>query len=207
MNRSAYRIINLITIYRLIAVPVLLALLFGRYLDAFKWALLVSFFTDAVDGTLARHFRVVSVFGAKADSIGDDLTVATGIVGMVLLNPDYLINNRWPILLLLALFGIQLAIAIVRYGKTTSFHTWLAKIAAVFQAMFLLSFFFIGPQDILFYAAVVITGLDLLEEIVMVYILHDYHTDIKGIRQAIQISREQKMRYFEKMRDQFKRNG
>lgn len=187
MNKTSYRIINGITFYRLAAMPFLLLLLFTDHLTAFKWGLLLSFFTDAIDGFLARYFKIVSVLGAKLDSIGDDLTVATGIIGIVVLDRQFLTEQMFYVVILLLLYIVQIGAALIRYGKTTSFHTWLAKIAAVLQGLFLLSFFFWGTVYWLFYAVVVFTALDLAEEIVMVFMLREYHTDVKGIYQALKL--------------------
>ena len=67
----------------------------------------------------------------------------------------------------------------------TSFHTWLAKAAAIFQGVFLLLVFFTGePNMILFYTAVLVTMLELIEEIILVYLLPVWETDVKGIFQV-----------------------
>lgn len=189
MNRTYYRIINGITFYRLLAMPFLLLMLFYNDLTVFKWGLLISFLTDAIDGFLARFFKVSSVLGAKLDSIGDDLTVATGIIGIVVVDRSFLVEQMFFVVVLLLLFVIEVGAALIRYGKTTSFHTWFAKLAAVLQALFLLSFFFTGPLYWLFYAAVLVTAIDLVEEIVMIWLLRKYSTDVKGIYEALKLRR------------------
>ena len=67
--------VNSITLYRLLASLLLLYFIVINDLFTFKWLLLVSFFTDAIDGFLARKFKVTTVMGSKFDSIADDLTV------------------------------------------------------------------------------------------------------------------------------------
>jgi cardiolipin synthase len=64
----------------------------------------------------------------------------------------------------------------------TAFHTILAKGAAILQAVFLLALFF-WPEapKLLFYAAAVLTALDLAEEIVLVLLLREWRADIKGL--------------------------
>src|SRR5687767_4320299 len=90
MQKKSYYIINGITLYRLIAAPFLLFLILTRQSDLFKWLLAFSFFTDAIDGYLARKYKVVSVMGAKLDSLGDDLTVIVGVIGLFVLKPDFI---------------------------------------------------------------------------------------------------------------------
>ncbi len=64
----------------------------------------------------------------------------------------------------------------------TSYHTSLAKIAAIFQgSFFILLFFFIEPIYFLFYTAAIITSLNLIEEIIMILMLPKWEANVKGI--------------------------
>src|SRR5687767_7798746 len=78
----AVKLVNLVTLYRIVTFPLLVYLVLMDELELFKWLLGISFLTDAVDGQLARRFNANSVLGAKLDSIGDDLTVAAGAFGL-----------------------------------------------------------------------------------------------------------------------------
>jgi CDP-diacylglycerol--glycerol-3-phosphate 3-phosphatidyltransferase len=55
--------VNATTLYRLIAAPFLLLLIINHNLEVFRWLLGLSFFTDAIDGYLARKYKVTSAFG------------------------------------------------------------------------------------------------------------------------------------------------
>ena len=182
MQRSSFYIINAITLYRLLAAFVLLYFIIIGRQDIFKWMLAVSFFTDAIDGFLARRYHVVSIIGARIDSIADDLTVLMAILGIVFFQPDFLRQELSMVLLLVGLYLLQIVMAFIRYGKLTSFHTYLAKFAAVLQAVFLILFFFLNDwPTTLFYIAAIATILDLLEEIILVIMLPSWKTDVKGI--------------------------
>jgi CDP-diacylglycerol--glycerol-3-phosphate 3-phosphatidyltransferase len=182
MHSKAYHIINAITWYRVVMVPVLVTLLIFDRIDIFKWLLPVSFFTDFIDGFLARKYKVASVFGARLDSIGDDLTVAAGVAGIIVWKPAFMLDQLIPLGILLGLFIIQLIIAFTRFGKATSFHTYLAKLAALAQGCFLILFFFYPGMGLsLFYTAVIITLLDLVEEIILALIIDKWTTNIHGL--------------------------
>ena len=182
MKKSSYYIINGITLYRLIAAPFLLFLILTKQADIFKWLLAVSFFTDAIDGFLARKYKVASIMGAKLDSIGDDLTVIAGVVGLFVLKTEFIKKEFIWLIIIFILFLIQVILALARYGSFTSYHTYLAKVAAVFQGVFLiLSFFTPEPNRVLFYAAIIITALDLLEEIILTMLLPKWTANVKGI--------------------------
>jgi len=182
MKRPAFYLVNAITGYRLMATFVLAFLLYQLNLHLFKWLLGVSFFTDLIDGFLARKLKVQSSFGARLDSVADDLTVFAGIAGMYIFKYFFFEKHLPLLVLLLALFFIQTGIAYYRYGKTTSFHTYLAKTAAIFQGTFLILLFFMDkPPEILFYMAAFITAIELVEEIIITFVLSEWRTDVKGI--------------------------
>jgi cardiolipin synthase len=80
------------------------------------------------------------------------------------------------------LYLLQNTLAFLKYRRLTSFHTYIAKIAAVLQGMFLIAFFFFPqPVDWLFTLTVVFTGIDLLEEILLILLLPRYRTNVKGL--------------------------
>ncbi|HEY0667764.1 MAG TPA: CDP-alcohol phosphatidyltransferase family protein [Sphingobacteriaceae bacterium] len=182
MHKKSYYIINAITAYRLIAAPFLLILILNDNVEIFRWLLAFSFFTDAIDGFLARKYKTVSRFGARLDSIGDDLTVVVGLIGLITVQKDFVLDHLYLLIILFCLFAVQAFLAIRKYGKTTSFHTYLAKTAAVVQGVFLiLSFFFPEPLYLLFYLAIGITMIELVEEIILVLILPHWKINVKGI--------------------------
>ncbi|MFZ6012553.1 MAG: CDP-alcohol phosphatidyltransferase family protein [Bacteroidota bacterium] len=178
----AYYAINGITMYRLVSAPFLLLLAFTGEVIVFKWLIVLSFFTDAIDGPLARKFNVTSVFGSRLDSVADDATVLVSALGLWIIHPEF-IRAEWVIIAaLLFLLGIQTVAALVAYGKVTSFHTYMAKVSAVAQGVFFISFFFgYGPSYLLFLIAVTTTGIELIEEIALVIILPEWKTNVKGI--------------------------
>jgi phosphatidylglycerophosphate synthase len=181
VNRN-YFVVNGITWVRVVAFPFLLLLIWTDRQDLFKWLLGICFFTDAIDGILARKLKVASVFGTKLDSIGDDLTILAGVLGVWFFKKGFLYEQRWFIGTMLGLFAVQTLLAFLRYGRITSFHTVLAKLAAILQGSFLILLFFTDEPFLpLFFAASFITTLELIEEIILVLMLKEWHTNVKGI--------------------------
>lgn len=181
-SKTSVRIINLITLYRIVTFPLLIFLILTHHIVAFKWLLLASFITDAIDGYLSRKFDATSVLGAKLDSIGDDLTILAGTVGLFVTQFDFIKNELTPLIILFVIFLIQVGVSLIRYKKMSSFHTYLAKIAAVMTAIFLLSAFFLKRISYsLFYAAYIITLIELIEEIVLVFVIPRWKANVKGL--------------------------
>ncbi len=76
---------NVLSVLRLLGVPLFLWLLLGPHADA--WALVVlmiSGFTDWLDGVLARKLNQMSALGALLDPLADRLYIVATLVGLVL---------------------------------------------------------------------------------------------------------------------------
>lgn len=93
---------NLLTATRLVAVPVIVALLIaddGTFGSARWWALavfLIAASTDFFDGFLARRWGVVSSFGKLADPIADKALILTALVMLVVVDAI----PWWPVIVL-----------------------------------------------------------------------------------------------------------
>jgi cardiolipin synthase len=182
MHKKSYYIINGITLYRVVAAPILMVLIFTNQFDVFKWLLAFSYFTDLIDGYLARKYEVTSILGSRLDSIGDDLTVLVSIIGLYIFKPEFIHKELAILIILFSLFVLQTVFALIRYGKISSFHTYLAKSAALLQGLFFILIFFLPePSCYLFYTAAVITGIELLEEIILVALLPKWEANVKGL--------------------------
>jgi cardiolipin synthase len=75
---------NALSVLRLLGVPLFLWLLLGPHADA--WALvvlMVSGFTDWLDGVLARALNQTSAFGALLDPAADRLYILASLLGLV----------------------------------------------------------------------------------------------------------------------------
>ena len=181
-HKRAYYFVNAITLYRLVAALLMVFLLIYNRPDLFKWMIAISFFTDVIDGYLARKFNVASIIGAKLDSIADDLTIIVAMAAVFVFKPEFLKQERFIFIFLFTLLVIQTIYALFRYGKMSSFHTYMAKIAAILQgSFFILLFFLPEPLYPLFYIAAFVTGIELLEELIITHFLPEWETNVKGL--------------------------
>lgn len=173
---------NMLSAYRIMSSPALIICLIAGYFELFKLLLAISFFTDAIDGYIARLLKVETAFGARLDSIGDDLTVGIAIFGIATIYPGFLHDQVAGILIVLGLLAIQIGVALAKFRKMTAYHTYLAKLAAVLQAAWILFFlFFEIPIYPLYYVCISVTCLQIAEEILITLLLSEYTVNVKGL--------------------------
>lgn len=170
-----------LSVYRIISSPFLITLIFLDYRVLFGFFLLVSFLTDALDGYLARKMNIVTQRGAQLDSIGDIITYTVGLAGIVKFETAFIIEQIWIIILTFGLYILQLLMAYWRYGMPSSFHTYLAKLSAIIQSIFMIWFFFIDVEMWLFYFAVALSIIETVEEIILVLMFPKWKANIKGL--------------------------
>ena len=137
---------NVVTLIRLLCLPLYLYLLFVRdNRAAAGWLLGGLCATDWVDGYLARRLGQVSEFGKKFDPIVDRLLFMVAIVGMLVDGA----GPAWFLVTVLArevLVGGAVAIATLFYGMERFDVTFLGKVATALL-MFAVPGFLIGDSD------------------------------------------------------------
>lgn len=152
VNEGSDRILtlpNVITLIRLLCLPVFLYLLFGRdNRAAAAWLLAALGATDWVDGYLARRLGQVSTVGKVLDPVADRLLFFVGVVAIIVDGSVPL----WFAVLVLAREGlISLAtVTLAALGARRIDVTWFGK-AGTFGLMFAFPMF-LGSESTLSYA-------------------------------------------------------
>lgn len=175
-----YTIADWFSFYRIAAAPFLLLLIFLDFRLLFTWFLLISFATDAIDGFLARKLKITSATGSQLDSLGDQITFTIGVIGVLIFETEFIRENLILLIIAIIPFGIQMLYAFWKYGKATAFHTYLAKISAISQAVFIIWLLFFGPVYGLFYFTIAIGIIETLEEITLIYLYDNWVAGVKG---------------------------
>jgi cardiolipin synthase len=127
---------NLVTISRLLLVPVFAWVLWQQYHDLALLIFVVAGLSDAVDGYLARRFNQTSRFGAMLDPIADKAILITALILLTKL-------DLIPYWLALAVIGrdaiILLGAALYRLlaGRLEIVPTLLGKLHTLFAFLVL----------------------------------------------------------------------
>lgn len=115
-----FNIANILTMLRIVLVPVFLVALFVEGGDSTVWRLVatgifaVAAITDRIDGQLARKYGLVTDFGKLADPIADKALIGAALVGLSILG-----DLPWWVTIVIAAreLGITLLrFAVLRHG-------------------------------------------------------------------------------------------
>lgn len=187
-----YNIADWFSFYRIFAAPFLLLLIWFDERLIFTWFLLASYLTDAIDGYLARKLKITSPRGSQLDSFGDQITLIVSLVGLFFFETAFIKTNIVLIIIVFIPYISQMLMAYSKYGKATAFHTYLAKLSAIIQSVFILWSLFFAPVHSLFYIMIAIGLLETIEEIILIIMYDNWASDVKGLYWAFKDKRRLK---------------
>lgn len=182
---------NALSIARILASPVLVALAAAGNETAFTWVLVPALLSDIADGLIARIFRLQSKLGALLDSIADVLLLFTALYGTWVFHPGIVADHYLAGVLLIGAWVIQVVAALLRYGRLSSFHTLLSKVAGYLLGIFVGVLFLFGFQPWLLYLAVGVSVVGNLEELVLLALLPQWRPDVHGVWWLLRERREE----------------
>jgi CDP-diacylglycerol--glycerol-3-phosphate 3-phosphatidyltransferase len=158
---------NMLTVLRIMLVPVLVVALLGNtregdVLAAIVFALASA--TDFVDGYLARSRHSVTTFGKLMDPLADKLLIVAALIALVSL-------NRLEAWVAMVIITRELAVTVLRLGATQAgvvmAASMLGKVKTCMQIALILALIAVHGQplwlSLLLYATVLVTivsGLD-----------------------------------------------
>jgi cardiolipin synthase len=172
---------NVISALRLLAVFVLALLAWRHAATAFAWLLVAALVSDIADGLIARLFHVTSKLGALLDSTADSLLLLAAGYGALVFHPE-VVREHWPaVALLLGFWVFENLAALARYGRLSSFHTYLSKVAGYGLGIFIGVLFLFGYSGGLLHLAVGLSVAGNIEELWLLGLLPAWEPDVKGV--------------------------
>ena len=172
---------NLLSGARALAVPVLLVLALEEQRTAFTWVLIPALLSDIVDGWIARAFHVESRVGAALDSVADSLMLFVSVYGIWAFHPEVIRENAWLCGIAVGLWALEDVLALLRYRRLSSFHTYLSKIVANLLGLFIGWLFLFGFEPWLLYLAAGASIVASLEELALLRALPEWRADVRGL--------------------------
>ena len=87
----------------------------------------------------------------------------------------------WELSIVVFLYVVEILAALLRYGKISSFHTIVNRIAAYSQGIFVMSLFLWGYRGWLFQTMIAVTIVASLEEFLLLAVLPEWRSDVRGL--------------------------
>jgi phosphatidylglycerophosphate synthase len=173
---------NQLTAVRFLSVPVLwVCALLGKPV-CIGVGLIIGFFTDALDGPVARRLNQVSDFGSKFDSLADNTLQLSTIVWILMLKPEILRENQALSLIALGVYFASLVVGLVKFGRFANLHLYLSKAGGFFLYLFVVHAFLSARYDPwLFYLAAGSFILSSTETLVLQLILREVDEHLGSI--------------------------
>lgn len=181
MNTSKLNTAECFAAVRVVSFPLVLLFIFLEERHIAAWLYIILFSTDFIDGFFAFFYGQESDRRAKLDSLGDVLFLFTGIIGFYLFEPAFFYDHLVSIGLVLGLYALQFLIALIKWGKPSSFHTYTAKFAAIIQVIFLSGTLMFEASPVVFYCAVFFSIIDITEDIIITLLLTKWQANVKGL--------------------------
>ncbi len=179
---------NALSTLRIAAAPTLVALAWLGAAEAFLAVLWCALASDAADGFLARRLGQSSEVGARLDSWGDWLLYAALPLGVVWLWPELARRELLWIATGVTVWIVPTAVGWLKFGRLTSYHTYLAKLTGVLMAVGAVALLHWGHSAI-FHLAICVLVLEGVEELLITAELPVWHRDVPSLRSAMRIAR------------------
>ena len=188
MKEPFWNLPNAISLYRLLAVPLICVLLVTGSVRWYVGFLTVSLLSDILDGWAARAFKMRTEVGARLDSLADVLIFLLAICGVARFQWAAIAHPPRPaaLLIFLACYGALMITGLLKFGRQPSLHTYGFKIAAYLQGACLLWTFWIGFSDPFYYFVLLWGTAACIEEIVILGVLKEPRSDVKGLYWVLQ---------------------
>jgi len=194
MNKKHNSIIkyvpNALVMLRCLIAPFLIFdALDGQISRWFVGAFIIAFVSDLIDGPIARRFNAVTTQGSKLDSWADVVLFGAIIYCIWLVHREIIAEFWIPILTVGTTQIISWIISLVKYGKLTCYHSYLAKFWAFTISLAVVSLFGFNYAGFFFWMAIICGIISNLEDMAMTLILPYWAHDVLTIGHAIRLKK------------------
>jgi len=178
---SVFNAPNALSVYRIAAAPLILYGIFSGHRMLFAWLVIINLVTDALDGFIARHWKMETSIGVKFDSIGDLTTDVLTLLGLVVLEQPFVMSYILPIGLLIGFYLASQVLSLLRFHRLVSLHLYSSKLTNILLAVFFTAYFLVAYVPVLFYTMIVVGILGAIEEIAVLCFLKEHQENVRGL--------------------------
>lgn len=179
MKEKIYNFPNALTLLRMILVGVMWLFFFQHQNVIIGVVLAISLFTDFLDGFLARKLRQETKFGAKFDSLADNIQGISIIIWTPFLLKEMFFNNLAIISVAMSIAVASWLFAAIKFKRNPEFHLISNKIAMCVIGLFIVHALIFTYNQIFLYVAVVVGIATSAEEILITSTHEEIDENIK----------------------------
>jgi CDP-diacylglycerol--glycerol-3-phosphate 3-phosphatidyltransferase len=179
---------NALSLFRIGMLPVLGGLAWLGEAGLFLAGLAASLLSDLADGFVARRAGAVTPLGARLDSLGDLVTFSSLPLFAWWLWPEILRAERIALAIAVCAYLAPIGVGWLRFRRLTAYHTWAAKLTAVWMGVALLVLFAGGPAWP-FHVGVALLVAECAEEIAISCVLPEWRSDVPSLWHALRRAR------------------
>ncbi len=172
---------NVITSYRLFMAPVILYFIISGQESLFAIFLVINLLTDAIDGYIARRFKMETEIGARLDAFADYFTYVLVFIGLFVFKLDDLRPYLVSAIIFVSMLVLTVIVSLIKFRKFHSYHTITEKSGGYIQAIFFICLFTIGLIAPLYYFMIILGILGAIETIIIDILIPEMRSDILGL--------------------------
>lgn len=176
-----FTIPNIISMYRLFSFPFLATIAFLGFEKLFVILFIINIVSDAVDGFIARRFKMQTKIGSRIDSLADIGSYILAVIGVYCFKWAEFQPHLIPFLVFLGFFVGSQLFSFIKFGKFPSLHLYSTKTGGYIQGTF---FFFLFAFDFytwFFYFMIAEGILAFTESMVVQAIIPEMRSNAKGL--------------------------
>lgn len=172
---------NLITSYRLLAVPLILYFIITGNEKLFAIFLIISLVSDILDGVIARRFHMETELGAKLDSFADNFNYLLAFAGMIVFKMEDLRPHLPSFYVFIGMLVLTVIVSLIKFRKFPSFHLYITKIGGYIQGAFIIVLFTLGFYAPFYYFVIIWAVIGAIEHIAIQMIIPEMRSNVKGL--------------------------
>ncbi|MCG6939258.1 MAG: CDP-alcohol phosphatidyltransferase family protein [Gammaproteobacteria bacterium] len=183
-HKQIFNLPNLVSFIRILMAPVLIYFAIAQQPYWFIGTLILTVFTDVLDGFLARTLNQITEMGSHLDSWGDFVIYSTMAICAWVLWPDIVQREIIYFTIIVISLALPALTGLLKFHSFTSYHTWSVKLA-VFVTVISYVLLFTGLLDWPFRLAALLSLYAALEEIAITLLMNHQRVDVRTFWQAM----------------------
>jgi cardiolipin synthase len=191
-KKEIFTIPNIITYSRLLVFPLILYFAVSGKETLFTIFLVYNLVSDAVDGFIARKFKMITELGARIDSFADNFTYLLVFTGIWFFKLEEFLPHKVSFLIFMCSLFSTVIFSLIRFGRFPSFHLYTTKIGGYVQGAFFICLFTVGFITPFYYLVICWGIVGAVEHIAIQLVLPEMRSNVKGLYWVLKERKAQK---------------